>query len=154
MGISEEKFASCGKPHKYRKLLFAMCWFHAILLDRRKFLNLGWNIPYDFNDSDFDVSEKVLSLYLDEYEETPWEAMRYLVSEVNYGGRVTDDWDRRLMNTLLNQYWNEESIERPNCPLSELPQYHIPPDGTKQSYQDFALMLPTIDPPGAFGQHA
>jgi dynein heavy chain len=34
--ISEEKFSSCGKPHKYKKLLFAMCWFHAVLVDRRK----------------------------------------------------------------------------------------------------------------------
>merc|ERR1711988_1467684 len=91
MGISEEKFASCGKPHKYKKLLFAMCWFHPILVDRRKFLNLGWNIPYDFNDSDFEVSEQCVALYLDEYEETPWEALKYLVSEINYGGRVPDD---------------------------------------------------------------
>ena len=44
--ISESRFQSSGKPQKYKKLLFAMCWFHAVLVDRRKFLNLGWNIPY------------------------------------------------------------------------------------------------------------
>ena len=43
--ISESRFQSSGKPQKYKKLLFAMCWFHAVLVDRRKFLNLGWNIP-------------------------------------------------------------------------------------------------------------
>ena len=41
---------------------------------------LGWNIPYGFNDSDFEVSENLLSIYLDEYEETPWDALKYLVS--------------------------------------------------------------------------
>ena len=41
---------------------------------------LGWNIQYGFNDSDFEVSENLLSIYLDEYEETPWDALKYLVS--------------------------------------------------------------------------
>jgi len=44
--MSDAKFNACGKPFKYKKLLYAMCWFHAVLVDRRKFLNLGWNIPY------------------------------------------------------------------------------------------------------------
>ena len=39
--IPEAKFNSAGKPHKYKKLLFAMCWFHAVLVDRRKFLHLS-----------------------------------------------------------------------------------------------------------------
>ena len=43
---------------------------------------LGWNIQYGFNDSDFEVSENLLSIYLDEYEETPWDALKYLVSLV------------------------------------------------------------------------
>lgn len=46
---------------------------------------LGWNIQYGFNDSDFEVSENLLSIYLDEYEETPWDALKYLVSLVLCG---------------------------------------------------------------------
>lgn len=46
---------------------------------------LGWNIQYGFNDSDFEVSENLLSIYLDEYEETPWDALKYLVSLVVCG---------------------------------------------------------------------
>lgn len=87
---------SCNKPHKFKKMLFALCWFHSLLLERRKFLTLGLNIPYDFNDSDFEVSAKLLQVYLDisREEETPWDALRYLIAEVNYGGRVTDFLDR------------------------------------------------------------
>ena len=49
---------------------------------------LGWNIPYDFNDSDFEVSENLLSIYLDEYEDTPWDALKYLIAGINYGGKA------------------------------------------------------------------
>jgi hypothetical protein len=38
---------------KYQKLLFALAFFHSVLLERRKFRALGLNIPYDFNDTDF-----------------------------------------------------------------------------------------------------
>merc|ERR1719502_1251834 len=151
--ISETKFTSCGKPHKYKKLLYAMCWFHAVLVDRRKFLNLGWNIPYDFNDSDFEVSELCVRLYLDEYEETPWDALKYLVSEINYGGRVTDDWDRRLMNVYMASFFNEDALSVPNHKLSTLNAYVVPEDGPLQMYKEVCAGLPALDRPEAFGQH-
>lgn len=64
---------------KYRRLLFGLCFFHSLLIERRKFLMLGWNVVYGFNDSDFEVSEHLLSIYLDEYQDTPWDALKYLV---------------------------------------------------------------------------
>lgn len=54
--MTESKFTACRKPEKYKKLLFVLCFFHSVLLERKKFLNLGWNINYSFNDSDFDVN--------------------------------------------------------------------------------------------------
>jgi len=151
--ISEAKFASSQRPDKYKKLLYSMCWFHAVLVDRRKFLNLGWNIPYDFNDSDFEVSELCLRLYLDEYDETPWDALKYLISEINYGGRVTDDLDRRLMNVYMGSFFNEDALNVPNFKLSSLTSYVIPEDGPLSLYREVCAGLPPIDRPEAFGQH-
>merc|ERR1711924_46946 len=101
MLITEEKFNKVQQASKYKKLLFCLCWFHSILLERRKFKTLGFCIPYDFNDSDFSICEDILALYLDQYDATPWDALRYLTAEANYGGRVTDDWDRRLVNVYI-----------------------------------------------------
>ena len=53
--VTEQQFSRCQRQDKYRKLLFALCFFHSVLLERKKFLQLGWNIPYGFNDSDFEV---------------------------------------------------------------------------------------------------
>lgn len=53
--VTEEQFKRCTRPIFYRKLLFSLCFFHSVLLERKKFLQLGWNIIYGFNDSDFEV---------------------------------------------------------------------------------------------------
>ncbi|XP_006899240.1 PREDICTED: dynein heavy chain 2, axonemal [Elephantulus edwardii] len=151
--MTEQQFSHCTKPAKYKKLLFALCFFHSVLLERKKFLQLGWNIIYGFNDSDFEVSENLLSLYLDEYEETPWDALKYLIAGVNYGGHVTDDWDRRLLTTYINDYFCDQTLSTPFYRLSVLETYAIPKDGSLASYKEYISMLPGMDPPEAFGQH-
>ncbi|XP_077988088.1 dynein axonemal heavy chain 2-like [Glandiceps talaboti] len=151
--ITEQQFVRCHKPEKYKKLLFALCFFHSILIERRKFRMLGWNIMYGFNDSDFEVSENLLSIYLDEYDDTPWDALKYLIAGVNYGGHVTDDYDRRLLLTYINEYFTESSVAQPFYKLSMLPTYYIPKDGPLQTYREYISMLPGVDHPEAFGQH-
>ena len=59
---------------------------------------LGWNIQYGFNDSDFEVSENLLSIYLDEYEETPWDALKYLVFTYAFFF-LTTSFQERLTNS-------------------------------------------------------
>ncbi|XP_071455007.1 dynein axonemal heavy chain 2 [Hetaerina americana] len=151
--ITDVQFSACIRPEKYKKLLFSLCFFHSILLERKKFQQLGWNVSYSFNDSDFEVSESLLSLYLNEYPETPWDALKYLIAGVNYGGHVTDDWDRRLLFTYINNYFNDEVLNSQNYRLSSLPTYYIPRDGSLQSYKDYVVILPNVDRPEVFGQH-
>lgn len=59
------------------------------------------------------VSESLLSLYLNEYEEIPWDALKYLIAGVNYGGHVTDDWDRRVLTTYINDCFCDEAVSQP-----------------------------------------
>ena len=57
--INEGSFPRCTADVKYKKLLFSLCFFHSLLIERRKFLMLGWNIIYGFNDSDFEVNTEL-----------------------------------------------------------------------------------------------
>lgn len=151
--ITEEEYNKCKKRNKYPKLLFALSFFHAVLLERRKFRTLGFNVFYDFNDTDFQVSHDVLKSYLDEYEETPWDALRYLTADANYGGRVTDELDRRVLHSYLNSFYCEEALTVPNYRLSPLPTYYIPDHSNLSSFQEYIQSLPSRDAPQAFGQH-
>jgi hypothetical protein len=57
------------------------------LQERRKFGPLGWNICYEFNASDLECSSSTLRMFLGEAEAIPWEALEYVIGQVNYGGR-------------------------------------------------------------------
>ncbi|CAM9527837.1 unnamed protein product, partial [Phaeothamnion confervicola] len=116
--------------------------------------SLGFNIPYDFNESDFSICHDLVTVFLDEYpDKTPFDAMRYLIAEANYGGRVTDDWDRRLVNVYIDQFICPAAVDEPNYALSELKEYCIPGDGDLNSYKECIRAFPKSDHPAAFGQH-
>ncbi|KAG8236115.1 hypothetical protein J437_LFUL000478 [Ladona fulva] len=99
------------------------------------------------------ISENILSLFLSEYEDTPWDALKYLIAGINYGGHVTDEWDRRLLNTYINYFFKDEAINTQFYRLSSLPLYYIPRDGSLQSYKDYIAILPNVDSAEVFGQH-
>ena len=155
--VSDESFAQCANRRKYGKLLFSLSFFHALLLERRKFGTLGLNIPYDFNDTDFSVSDDLLKSYLDGYEETPWDALRYLIGEANYGGRVTDEIDRRVINAYLSQFFHKDVLEHEEFALTcgALGEVYRVPANTNdlKNHRDFVNKLPLSDQAEAFGQH-
>ena len=135
--IGEEQFLKCNQRNAYKKLLFCLAWFHSILLERRKFKSLGFNIAYDFNESDFAICHDLIIAFLNEYTESiPYEAMKYLIAEANYGGRVTDDFDRRLVNVYISELFCEECISSEQFMLSDLPDYYIPPEGELKNYKE------------------
>jgi len=90
--------------------MFSFSFFHAIVQDRRKFGAIGWNIPYAFTFEDFDVCRKQLKSFLDDYDEIDFKVLNTLGSEVNYGGRVTDDKDIRLIKSILWRFVNEGAV--------------------------------------------
>ena len=135
--IGDEQFNRCAHESTYKKLLFSLVWFHAILLERRKFKSLGFNVSYDFNESDFAICHDLIIVFLDEYpDRIPFDAMKYLIAEANYGGRVTDDWDRRLVNVYIAELFCEDCVQSEKFMLSDLADYYVPEDGDLKFYKE------------------
>jgi len=150
--IETEDFEGCTKPKPWKKLLFGLSFFHAIVQERRKFGALGFNIRYQFNDSDLETSSTMLRMFMDEQDDIPWDAMTYVIGQINYGGRVTDDWDRRCLMSILGLYYTPEVLSDTYV-FSWTGTYRAPPEGPLQDYKNYIDQLPLIDVPEVFGMH-
>uniref|UniRef100_A0A7M4FAQ3 Dynein axonemal heavy chain 6 n=1 Tax=Crocodylus porosus TaxID=8502 RepID=A0A7M4FAQ3_CROPO len=136
---------------KWRKIIFGICFFHAIIQERKKFGPLGWNICYEFNDSDRECALLNLNLYCQE-EKIPWHALTYITGEITYGGRVTDTWDQRCLHTILKRFFAPETLED-DYKYSESGVYFAPVADTLQDFKEYIENLPLIDDPEIFGMH-
>eukprot|EP01012_Entosiphon_sulcatum_P030911 TRINITY_DN3847_c0_g1_i1.p1 TRINITY_DN3847_c0_g1~~TRINITY_DN3847_c0_g1_i1.p1 ORF type:complete len:4187 (-),score=787.17 TRINITY_DN3847_c0_g1_i1:47-10915(-) len=138
---------------EFKKLLFGLCLFHAVIQERRKFGALGWNISYEFTTADLNVCIKQLQHFLDVYEHIPYVVIKFLTGQINYGGRVTDDRDRRCLMTLLDRFIRPEVIED-GYKYSPSGTYRTLEPGNRAYYLDHIRTEWPLNPqPEVFGLH-
>jgi len=158
--IEQTELDEC--PHfAYPSLVYVLSFFHAVVQERRKYGKLGWNVAYDFNDSDFDVSRRLLGMYLtkafvNKDEIIPWGSLRYLIGEAMYGGRVTDSFDRRILVTYLEEYMGDFLFDdyQKFFFAKDGHEYVVPPVGHIDTYRESVEQLPLNSSPTVFGLHS
>lgn len=152
-----EFFHGNTSPIKFKKLIFGLLFFHAVIQERRLYGPLGWTNAYQFNEPDLRISAQQLSIFINTYpDKTPFEAIHYCIGECNYGGRVTDAKDRVTLMCLLKTYI---------CDKTLVEGYKFSPSGTYYSpeitattdydeYINYCKSLPQFPDPEVFGMHA
>ena len=148
----DEMFPDCSKEHAYKKLMYGLCFFHSVSLERKKFGPLGWNVRYEWNDTDFHVSAQWIRLFLQEQKAVPWDSLEYIVGQINYGGRVTDPLDRNTLMTVLRIYLNPQ-ILKDGYTFSASGKYRAPERGDLDHYRRTLSQMSEIDDPEVFGMH-
>jgi dynein heavy chain len=155
LSIDPAWFEGCKMKKEFKKMLFGLCFFHAAVRERRKFGPLGWNIQYVFSGPDLRISMDQLRIFLDSLrpdEPIPYAALAYLVGECNYGGRVTDDKDRRCIMNILDDFYNPQILDDAYR-FSPSGTYFAPPSGSLENYRDYVRSLPINEGPEVFGLH-
>jgi len=148
------------KDGKVKMILFTLCHYHAVIIERCKFGPKGWNRRYPFNTGDLENSSEVLSNYLEKGsggEKIPWSDLRYIFGEILYGGHITDDWDRRLNKAFMDTYFIPELLDGMELfPFSESfpdEKFMSPEPMAYDEYFTYIDEYLTVESPVAFGMH-
>ncbi|XP_053089780.1 dynein axonemal heavy chain 11 isoform X1 [Pangasianodon hypophthalmus] len=148
--FNQETLEMCSHEQEFKALLFSLCYFHACVSERRKFGPQGWNRCYPFNTGDLTISINVLYNYLEVNSKVPWEDLCYLVGEIMYGGHITDDWDRRLCRTYIQEVLNPKMFEGE---LFLCPGFSVPPNLDYAGYHSYVDESLPEENPSLYGLH-
>ncbi|GAA55986.1 dynein heavy chain 5 axonemal [Clonorchis sinensis] len=152
-GSFTQDFLDISNLPQWKPMVFAVSFLHTTVQERRQYGPLGWNIPYEFNTSDLNASLQFVQNHLDELNANKgidWKCVRYMLGEIQYGGRVTDDFDKRLLVTYCKR-WFQESLFNPDFMFAtEIP---MPPVMKLQDTLGWINELPPTHSPNVFGLH-
>uniref|UniRef100_A0A671VQH4 Dynein axonemal heavy chain 17 n=1 Tax=Sparus aurata TaxID=8175 RepID=A0A671VQH4_SPAAU len=148
--FNQDTLDMCARENEFKSILFALCYFHAVVAERRKFGPQGWNRSYPFNTGDLTISINVLYNYLEANPKVPFDDLRYLFGEIMYGGHITDDWDRRLCRTYLEEYIKPEMMEGE---LYLAPGFPLPGNMDYNSYHQYIDDTLPAESPYLYGLH-
>jgi dynein heavy chain len=148
--FNQETLDRCSKDGEFKSILFSLCYFHAVVLERRKFGTQGWNRSYPFSTGDLTISADVLYNYLEGFAKVPWTDLRYIFGEIMYGGHISDDWDRRLCATYLEVYIQEDMME---TVLELAPNFPAPPPSDYKEYHRYIDENLPPESPYLYGLH-
>ena len=63
--FTQDTLEMCSKENEFKSILFSLVYFHAVVVERRKFGPQGWNRSYPYNTGDLTISVNVLFNYLE-----------------------------------------------------------------------------------------
>uniref|UniRef100_A0A4X1SMC7 Dynein axonemal heavy chain 9 n=1 Tax=Sus scrofa TaxID=9823 RepID=A0A4X1SMC7_PIG len=148
--ILQDTLEMCSRETEFKSILFALCYFHAVVAERRKFGPQGWNRSYPFNTGDLTISVNVLYNFLEANAKVPYDDLRYLFGEIMYGGHITDDWDRRLCRTYLEEFIKPEMLAGE---LSLAPGFPLPGNMDYHGYHQYIDAQLPPESPHLYGLH-
>ena len=155
----------------WRTLVYACCFLHSLVQERRKFGSLGWCFPYDFNYSDLEASLAFIEKYLNQLQNISgitnvnqnfnisYPVLIYMIAQIQYGGRITDYLDRELMNAYTEQYFRDSLITndfifgKVQGEGKEQIKYVVPKGVEHKTYLEYIEGLPEFDSPEIFGMN-
>ena len=144
---------------KTKSILFGLCHFHSIMMERKLFGPMGFNMKYPFAMGDLRDSAKCLSNYMENSGggKIPWMDLKYIFGEIMYGGHIVNDFDRLLANEYLNFYMKDELLDEAEMyPFAEDEpgvSFMSPAPTTFEKYIEHIDTTMGADTPIAFGLH-
>jgi len=146
---------------KWRSITFTLCFMHSCVQERRKFGALGFSKPYEFNTSDLEASLSYCEGHMNRQasfnQPYSFNAMRFMVSKVQYGGRITELEDQHIFDAYTQLWITEACMTQNYCFNNQITDYfmYAIPDALEHSrLLEYINKMPGKDIPPIFGLHS
>ncbi|XP_070608209.1 cytoplasmic dynein 1 heavy chain 1 isoform X1 [Erythrolamprus reginae] len=153
----------CKSPNERARLYFLLAWFHAIIQERLRYAPLGWSKKYEFGESDLRSACDTVDTWLDDTakgrqnispDKIPWSALKTLMAQSIYGGRIDNEFDQRLLNTFLERLFTTRSFDSEFKLASKVDGHKAiqMPDGIRrEEFVQWVELLPDTQTPSWLG---
>ncbi|OQR92538.1 dynein heavy chain [Achlya hypogyna] len=144
-------------PTERGRLFLLLAWFHAVVQERLRYVPIGWSKAYEFSQSDFKGACDVMDAWVDSIgrgrahispDAIPWTAIKVILKESLYGGRVDNKFDQALLDTLLDGVFCPESYD---ASFALVESVVIAAGKTKEQFGDWIHALPNANSPRWLG---
>ena len=148
-------------PIERCRLHFLLSWFHAVIGERLRYVPIGWSKFYEFNESDqrcaLDAIDEWINIHgkdksnIDPHK-IPWDAIRTIIHQSMYGGKIDNEYDMKILESLVNLYFNEKTYEL-NYPLYKTSNINnsnvltVPEKRNNAGYIEWINQLPSVESP-------
>ncbi|KAL7701682.1 dynein heavy chain [Lotmaria passim] len=161
--MSQDYLEMFRRP-EWRPMLFTQCFLHSVVVERRKFGPIGFSVPYEFNQGDWTASVQFLINHMTTIGEqlrnpVNRDTVCYMVADIQYGGRITDNNDRALFKAITEFLYDNHITNPDKCKdgkeMTEFyPGYGIPLFDDINKHREFIReTYPDVDTPEVFQMH-
>lgn len=162
--MSQDYLEMFRRP-EWRPMLITQCFLHSVVVERRKFGPIGFSVPYEFNQGDWTASVQFLINHMTTIGEqlrnpVNRDTVCYMVADIQYGGRITDNNDRALFKAITEFLYdtritNPDRAKDSRPPTEFYPGYGIPLFDDINKHREFIReTYPDVDTPEVFQMHA
>lgn len=145
------------EPIERSRLHFLLGWLHAVILERMRYKPIGWSKGYEFNEADLRCALDLVDEYIDlqgkkrnlPIDKMPWEAIRSVLINNIYGGKIDNDYDTKILKSLVEQFFSPDSFDTNKSMVPELsdPNLKVPEASKYQDFKDWVDKLPENESP-------
>lgn len=139
-----------------------MSWVHAVILERLRYTPIGWTKVYEFNEADQRCALDLVDELIDSFGERsnlspdkiPWEAIRTILCQTLYGGKIDNDFDAKILSSLAEQFFTPKCFDHdfPLFDAANQSEVLTIPDVTKTSqFVEWINNLPAVESPAWSG---
>ncbi|WFD02075.1 hypothetical protein MOBT1_000753 [Malassezia obtusa] len=151
----EVRAAPPGPPERAR-LYFLAAVLHAVVVERMRYVPLGWSTAYEFHDVDFAAALDVIDAWTQHAaggkahlapQHVPWDALRTLLQQAVYGAKLDRAPDRAMLDTLVERLFVPAAFDAAFVLAPDDARPLCAPDGTRhEHFVAWARALPEPQP--------